>query len=88
MMKPLSEAGADINAEGGKWGSALQVAAKRGNAETVQLLIDNGHDLSLSVERYGTALTIAALHGNDDAALALLKSGADPNSKGKGWLII
>ena len=34
--------GADVNAQGGHYGSALQVALYRGHDSVVQMLLDNG----------------------------------------------
>ncbi|KAF2807557.1 uncharacterized protein BDZ99DRAFT_354923, partial [Mytilinidion resinicola] len=37
----LLKAGADVNAQGGEYGTALQIAAMRGNEDTVRMLLDN-----------------------------------------------
>ena len=41
-MKLLVENGAEVNAEGGKYGNALQAALIRGHEAIVKLLVENG----------------------------------------------
>ena len=41
-MKLLLEKGADVNAQGGHYGNALEVASRGGHTEIVQLLLTNG----------------------------------------------
>jgi ankyrin repeat protein len=41
-VQVLVEAGADIDAQGGVYGTALQVAAARGHKEVVQVLVEAG----------------------------------------------
>jgi ankyrin repeat protein len=38
----LIDAGADVNAQGGEYGSALYVASQGGHEKVVQMLIDAG----------------------------------------------
>jgi ankyrin repeat protein len=45
-VKLLLDKGADISAQGGPFGSALQAASFRGNTETARLLLDKGADIS------------------------------------------
>jgi ankyrin repeat protein len=42
----LVDKGADVNAQGGEYGSALQVAVARGHTEMAQLLVDKGADVN------------------------------------------
>jgi ankyrin repeat protein len=44
MVELLVEKGADVNATGGSYGSALQAAAARGHAEVVKYLLGNEPD--------------------------------------------
>jgi ankyrin repeat protein len=46
---PRVEQGADINANGGKYGNALQAAASNGNQNTVRYLIEHGADVNAMV---------------------------------------
>jgi ankyrin repeat protein len=38
--------GADVNAQGGEYGNALQAASSSGNQEIVELLIEMGADVN------------------------------------------
>ncbi|MAM71876.1 MAG: hypothetical protein CMP91_12120 [Gammaproteobacteria bacterium] len=59
--------------------SALHFAAREGQLEAVQTLIDAGADLDIVDEKGSNALVLAALNGHFDVAGALLEAGADPN---------
>jgi hypothetical protein len=52
----LCERGADINAQGGYYGTVLQAACHRGNLEIVKALLDKNADVNLRGGKYGTAL--------------------------------
>ena len=41
-MKLLLDKGADVNAQGGRFGNALQAASSRGHQQVVKLLLDKG----------------------------------------------
>ena len=41
-MKLLIEHGADVNARGGEYGNALQIASYKGHEEIAKLLMENG----------------------------------------------
>ncbi|EWZ78674.1 hypothetical protein FOWG_17093 [Fusarium oxysporum f. sp. lycopersici MN25] len=56
--RDLVTEGADVNAQGGEYGNALQAASYEGNLETVQLLLDKGADAN----EYGKVLQ--AVYGN------------------------
>ncbi|KAJ7159335.1 ankyrin repeat-containing domain protein, partial [Mycena crocata] len=73
---------ADINAQSGKYGSALQAAASRGETETVQLLLDHGADVNGQGGYYGLALQAAAWQGSMDTVQLLLDRGAEINTQG------
>lgn len=80
----LLEAGADINAESGEFGVALQVAAAANkDSEIVQVLIDAGADVNAQGGKYGNALQAAAVSGQSpEMVQMLLDAGADVNAKG------
>jgi ankyrin repeat protein len=44
--RQLVEKGADVNAQGGRYGSALQAASARGHDQVVQLLLEKGVDIN------------------------------------------
>jgi ankyrin repeat protein len=69
--------GADVNAQGGEYGNALQAAARKGNEAVVQLLVNRGADVNAQGGEYGNALQAAALNGHHQVVLRLLDLGAD-----------
>ncbi|CAI7639148.1 unnamed protein product [Penicillium pancosmium] len=85
MLKELLlNSGADINAQGGKFGNALQAAAcaYNGSTEIVQLLLDCGADINARGGEYGSALVTASAYANTEIVQLLLDSGADINARG------
>ncbi|EEP79334.1 predicted protein [Uncinocarpus reesii 1704] len=78
----LLESGADVNAQGGIYGNALQIASQSGEKEIVQLLLDSGADVNAQGGRYGNALQIASLNDNKEIVQLLLEHGADVNAQG------
>jgi ankyrin repeat protein len=72
--KLLLAHGADPRAEG-----ALQLAAARGNTETLQLLLDHGAPIDAPATLGMTPLMWAAQMGHADAVVLLLLRGADPD---------
>jgi ankyrin repeat protein len=60
FVKDILDGGADINAQGGEYGHALQAAASKGNEAVVRLLVDSGADVNAQGGRYGNALQAAA----------------------------
>ncbi|KAH7205024.1 hypothetical protein BKA60DRAFT_656100 [Fusarium oxysporum] len=62
--RDLAIEGADVNAQGGEYGNALQAASYNGNRDVVQLLLDKGADVSAQGGRYGNALQAASYNGN------------------------
>ena len=53
----------DVNAQGGRYGNALQAAANWGRQATVQLLLDNIADVNAQGGEYGNALQAAIYWG-------------------------
>ena len=47
IAKLLIEKGADVNAQGGQYGNALQAASIKGHGALVKLLIENGADSNM-----------------------------------------
>ncbi|KAJ7430231.1 ankyrin repeat-containing domain protein, partial [Mycena latifolia] len=64
----LIENGADVNAQGGRFGTALQAASHQGHASVAQFLIEKGAD--------------AASDGHESVARLLIEMGADVNAQG------
>ena len=67
-----------VGKQGGN--SALNYAAREGNIEAVELLLDAGADVNdLSGGDHTSPLLGAAINGHFDLAMRLLERGADPN---------
>lgn len=82
----LLEAGALVNAKGnGRYGTALQAAAKNASADVVRLLLEHGADVNSPKQAlYGSALQAACARGHGDPIVArlLLEHGADALARG------
>lgn len=65
----------------------LLTAAKEGNIERVQELINEGVDLNMETDNGPTALMLAARYNNTEMVKILLKAGADLNiqQRKSGW---
>ena len=69
---------AEFAAQGGL--APLHFAARQGQVESVDALLDTGSDVNLVSEGVKTtALVIATINGHFDLAMHLLDRGADPN---------
>lgn len=80
--KLLIEAGADVNAGGGRCGSALQAAAASGTEDVVELLIAHGADVNFQGGLFGNALQAAAANGFQSLVEVLLAAAANVDAKG------
>ena len=67
--------GADVNAQGGYYGNALQAASSRGHREIVELLLNNGADVNAQGRYYGNALQDASWGGHREIVELLLNNG-------------
>ena len=81
-MELLLERGADVNAQGGKFGNALQEASYRGHIGIVKLLLERGADVNTQGGLHGSALQIASSRGYKEIVELLLERGADVNARG------
>ena len=78
----LLKAGADVNAIGGPWGTALQAAAWAEDVETVDVLLDAGADITIKepiAGEYGTVLQAACAAGSLEIVQTLLDRNAAVN---------
>ena len=68
--------------------TALLFAAREGNLDAVEALLDGGADIDqVSGGDQTSALVIAALNGQFDVALELVARGADPNLQASTCLL-
>ncbi|RYP07260.1 hypothetical protein DL765_009212 [Monosporascus sp. GIB2] len=82
MAKLLLDKGADVNAQGGKYGNPLQAALYRGDEQVIKLLLDKGANVNTQGGLYGTALQAASYGGHEQIIKLLLDKGADINAQG------
>ncbi|KAF8489949.1 hypothetical protein JB92DRAFT_2679125, partial [Gautieria morchelliformis] len=78
IVQLLLEKGADVNAHGEVYGSALQREALQGHHTIVQLLIEkdaDGTDVNLQGGHDGSALQIVASQGDDTIVHLLIENG-------------
>lgn len=82
IARRLLDVGSEVNATGGKYGTALIAAAFCGHQDMIHLLFDSGADINITGGKYGTALIAAAFCGHQDMIHLLLDSGTDINATG------
>lgn len=78
----LLDHGADIQATGGAFRSALQAAVLQSSVLLIRLLLKLGADINARGGRYTTALQSACVAGRKKVTKLLLQKGADPNVVG------
>jgi hypothetical protein len=80
-VSAILTAEADVNAKGGRYGTALQAAAVGGHKEVVQMLVKAEADINAEGGMYGTALYGAAVGGHKEVVQMLAKAEADVNAQ-------
>ncbi|MEI4508707.1 ankyrin repeat domain-containing protein [Sphingopyxis sp. CCNWLW253] len=84
MIRPLLEAGADIDRYDARGFTPLILAAYNGHADSVEILIAQGADACKPDGTQGnTAQMGVAFKGYDDIAARLLKTACDVNARNK-----
>jgi len=78
----LSVTAADVNAQGGYYGYALQAASLGGHEKVVQILLETGAEANAQGGVYGTALQAASARGHEKVVQILLERGAEVNAQG------
>ena len=78
----LLNSGADVNAERGFYGTALQAASMRGHAEIVKLLLEKDANVNAEGGFYGNALYAGSKEGHAEIVKLLLKKDANVNAEG------
>jgi hypothetical protein len=79
--RDLMNEGADVNAQGGRYGNVLQAASLRGHLEIVQLLLDKGADINAQGGFYGNALQAASEGGHLEVVHLLNQRNANRTSR-------
>jgi Ankyrin repeats (3 copies) len=82
IVELLLNRGADVNAQGGHYGNALQAASYGGHEKIVELLLKRGADVNTQGGEYGNALQAASYGGHEKIVELLLNRGADVNAQG------
>ncbi|KAI7479392.1 hypothetical protein KC357_g4217 [Hortaea werneckii] len=82
VVELLLARGADCNALGGRFNTALQAASSKDYRDLVELLLDRGADVGILGGFYGSALQAAASRGSVELVERLLAAGADVNTEG------
>jgi ankyrin repeat protein len=82
IVELLLSQGADVNAQGGEYGNALQAALYRGKPAIVELLMSEGANINAQGGKYGNALQAASTGSDTDIVKLLLSKGADINAEG------
>ncbi|KAJ7500110.1 ankyrin repeat-containing domain protein, partial [Mycena latifolia] len=82
IVRFLIKNGADVNAQGGYFGNALQAASCKGTPETIQILLDAGAAVSAQGGKYGNALQAASYKGTPETVQILINAGAAVNAQG------
>jgi hypothetical protein len=83
VVQLLLNEGADVNAQGGWYGNALQAASAEGHRQVVNMLLNRGADVNAhGGEYYSNALQAASAHGHEQIVKILLDKGAEVNAQG------
>jgi ankyrin repeat protein len=82
LAKKLLDGGADVNAQGGRYGNVLQLAANMNDASLVKLLLEKGASVNAARGYFGNALQAASIGGDLETIMALLEAGSDVNARG------
>jgi hypothetical protein len=72
----FEDEGADVNAQGGGFGNALQAASSGGHTAIVELLLGKGADVNAPGGHFGNALQAASSEGHTAIVELLLSKGA------------
>ncbi|KAF7183007.1 hypothetical protein CNMCM7691_002751 [Aspergillus felis] len=80
--KILLEKGADVDAQGGLYGNALQAASYGGYDKIVQILLEKGANINAQGGEYENALQAASYRGLERIIQILLEKEANVNAQG------
>ncbi|KAI5840860.1 hypothetical protein DFP73DRAFT_611679 [Morchella snyderi] len=82
VVKLLLERGAEPDARGGLYETALQAASHNGNIVAVKALLEKCAEVNIQGGYYGNSLRAAAFDGDEIVARTLLDKGAEINVQG------
>jgi hypothetical protein len=82
VTRLLLDAGAEVNAQGGHYGNALQAASGIGHEQIVKMLLDKGAEVNAQGALFGNALQAASYGGHEQVVKTLLDAGAEVNAQG------
>ncbi|RYN60627.1 hypothetical protein AA0117_g13049 [Alternaria alternata] len=82
VTRLLLDKDADVNAQGGEYGNALQAASEGGHEQIVKMLLDKGAEVNAQGGDYGNALQAASARGHEQVVKTLLNAGAEVNAQG------
>lgn len=77
----LLDEGADVHAQGGRYGNALQAASAQGHKDIVQILLNEGADVNTKGGEFYNALTAASFGGHKEVVQILVHRGADVSAE-------
>jgi ankyrin repeat protein len=80
VTKLLLGKGADINAQGGSHGSALQAASAKGYEQVVEILLEGGAKVNAQ-DKWQSVLQAASAGGHEQVVKMLLDNNANVNAK-------
>ena len=83
ITKLQLDQGAQVNAQGGRYGNALQAASARGYEQIVKMLLDNKAEVNAQGGHYGNALLAASEKGHEQVVKMLLDNKAEVNAQGR-----
>jgi ankyrin repeat protein len=82
IIRLLLDKSADVNAQGGFFGNALQAASERGHEQVVKMLLNKGAEVNAQGGFFGNALQAASGRGHEQVVKMLLNKGAEVNAQG------
>ena len=82
IAQVLIQHNANVNAEGGHYGNALQAASLWGREAIVRLLVDNHANVNAEGGYYGNALQAASQGGHEAIVRLLVENHANVNAEG------
>ncbi|KAI1580556.1 Ank-2 multi-domain protein [Pyrenophora tritici-repentis] len=82
VTRLLLDKGAEVNAQGGGYGNALQAASAGGYEQVVKTLLNAGAEVNAQGGRHGNALQAASARGHKQVVKTLLDKGAEVNAQG------